>query len=128
MLDLEPHLLDPDEHPVAKVDRSRVAAAAARDERLHGLLEAVLPQAGSALVEVDAHLVVVAGVLLAVEVASILLLVAAVGAVILARRRTGLEDAREISVTDLLRSPQEKGTLGDAERGTMLEAGGPPER
>ncbi len=66
--------------------------------------------------------------LLAFEVASILLLVAAVGAVILARRRTGLEDAREISVADLLRSPQEKGTLGDAERGTMLEAGGPPER
>jgi NADH-quinone oxidoreductase subunit J len=66
--------------------------------------------------------------LLAFEVASILLLVAAVGAVILARRRTGLEDPREISVGDLLRSPQEKGTLGDAERGTMLEAGGPPQR
>jgi NADH-quinone oxidoreductase subunit J len=66
--------------------------------------------------------------LLAFEVASILLLVAAVGAVILARRRTGLEDPREISVGDLLRSPQEKGTLTDAERGTMLEAGGPPRR
>ena len=66
--------------------------------------------------------------LLAFEAASILLLVAAVGAVILARRRTGLEDAREISVGDLLRSPQEKGTLGDADRGTMLEAGGPAER
>ena len=66
--------------------------------------------------------------LLAFEVASILLLVAAVGAVILARRRTGLEDPREISVADLLRSPQEKGTLGEAERGTMLEAGGPPQR
>ena len=66
--------------------------------------------------------------LLAFEVASILLLVAAVGAVILARRRTGLEDPREISVADLLHSPQEKGTLGDAERGTLLEAGGPPER
>jgi NADH-quinone oxidoreductase subunit J len=66
--------------------------------------------------------------LLAFEVASILLLVAAVGAVILARRRTGLEDPREISVADLLRSPQEKGTLGDAESGTMLEAGGPPQR
>jgi NADH-quinone oxidoreductase subunit J len=66
--------------------------------------------------------------LLAFEVASVLLLVAAVGAVILARRRTGLEDPREISVGDLLRSPQEKGTLGGAERGTMLEAGGPPER
>ncbi len=66
--------------------------------------------------------------LLAFEAASILLLVAAVGAVILARRRTGLEDVREISVADLLRSPQEKGTLTDAERGTMLEAGGPPQR
>jgi NADH:ubiquinone oxidoreductase subunit 6 (subunit J) len=66
--------------------------------------------------------------LLAFEAASILLLVAAVGAVILARRRTGLEDVREISVADLLRSPQEKGTLTDAERGTMLEAGGPPRR
>jgi len=66
--------------------------------------------------------------LLAFEVASILLLVAAVGAVILARRRTGLEDPREISVADLLRSPQDKGTLGEAERGTMLEAGGPPQR
>ena len=66
--------------------------------------------------------------LLAFEVASILLLVAAVGAVILARRRTGLEDPREISVADLLRSPQDKGTLGEGERGTMLEAGGPPQR
>jgi NADH-quinone oxidoreductase subunit J len=66
--------------------------------------------------------------LLAFEAASILLLVAAVGAVILARRRTGLDDPREISVADLLRSPQEKGTVGDAERGTMLEAGGPPQR
>jgi len=65
--------------------------------------------------------------LLAFELASILLLVAAVGAVILARRRVGLEDAREISVADLTRSG-EKGTLGDAERGTMLEAGGPPQR
>ena len=33
-----------------------------------------------------------------------LLLVAAVGAVILARRRTGLEDTREISVGDLMRT------------------------
>src|SRR5918997_385970 len=64
--------------------------------------------------------------LLAFEAASLLLLIAAVGAVILARRRTGLEDAREISVADLMRDPQYKGTLGDAERGTLLEAGGPP--
>jgi NADH-quinone oxidoreductase subunit J len=66
--------------------------------------------------------------LLAFEAASLLLLIAAVGAVILARRRTGLEDAREISVADLMRDPQYKGTLTDAERGTMLEAGGPPHR
>ncbi|HWT22409.1 MAG TPA: NADH-quinone oxidoreductase subunit J [Solirubrobacteraceae bacterium] len=66
--------------------------------------------------------------LLAFEAASLLLLIAAVGAVILARRRTGLEDAREISVADLMRDPQYKGTLTEAERGTMLEAGGPPHR
>jgi NADH-quinone oxidoreductase subunit J len=66
--------------------------------------------------------------LLAFEAASLLLLIAAVGAVILARRRTGLEDPREISVSDLMRDPQDKGTLGDAERGTLLEAGGPPHR
>ena len=66
--------------------------------------------------------------LLAFEVASLLLLIAAVGAVVLARRRTGLEDAREISVADLLRSPDRTGTVGEGERGTMLEAGGPPHR
>ena len=66
--------------------------------------------------------------LVAFELASLLLLIAAVGAVILARRRTGLEDAREISVSDLMRDPQYKGTVGDAERGTLLEAGGPPHR
>jgi NADH-quinone oxidoreductase subunit J len=63
--------------------------------------------------------------LLAFEIASLLLLVAAVGAVILARRRSGLDDPREISVADLLRS-DEKGTVGDAERGTLQEAAGPP--
>ena len=41
--------------------------------------------------------------LIAFEVASLLLLVAAVGAVILARRRSGLEDPREISVADVMR-------------------------
>ena len=65
--------------------------------------------------------------LLAFEVASILLLVAAVGAVILARRRSGLDDPRELSVADLLRSP-ESGTLTDAERGSLQEAAGPPGR
>jgi len=65
--------------------------------------------------------------LLAFELASLLLLVAAVGAVILARRRSGLEDPRELSVADLLRSP-ESGTLTDAERGSLQEAAGPPGR
>jgi NADH-quinone oxidoreductase subunit J len=65
--------------------------------------------------------------LLAFEVASMLLLVAAVGAVILARRRTGLEDAREISVADLLRAGDRSGLPG-TETGTLLEAEGPPNR
>ena len=65
--------------------------------------------------------------LLAFEIASLLLLVAAVGAVILARRRAGLDDPRELSVADLLRSP-ESGTLTDAERGSLQEAAGPPGR
>ena len=39
--------------------------------------------------------------LVAFEVASLLLLIAAVGAVILARRRSGLDDPREISVADV---------------------------
>ena len=67
--------------------------------------------------------------LLAFEVASILLLVAAVGAVVLARRRSGLEDPRELSVADLFRERQIDGHGdADAERGTMLEAGGEPHR
>jgi NADH:ubiquinone oxidoreductase subunit 6 (subunit J) len=67
--------------------------------------------------------------LLAFEVASILLLVAAVGAVVLARRRSGLEDPRELSVADLFRERQIEPGEGDAaERGTMLEAGGEPRR
>jgi NADH:ubiquinone oxidoreductase subunit 6 (subunit J) len=65
--------------------------------------------------------------LLAFEIASLLLLVAAVGAVILARRRSGLDDPRELSVADLLRSP-ESGTISDAERGSLQEAAGPPQR
>jgi NADH-quinone oxidoreductase subunit J len=65
--------------------------------------------------------------LLAFEVASLLLLVAAVGAVILARRRSGLDDPRELSVADLLRSDT-SGTIGDAERGSLQEAAGPPGR
>ena len=61
--------------------------------------------------------------LVAFEVASLLLLIAAVGAVILARRRSGLADTREISVTDLLKGEQL--TKGEGETGTMIEAGGP---
>ncbi|HEX6026505.1 MAG TPA: NADH-quinone oxidoreductase subunit J [Solirubrobacter sp.] len=63
--------------------------------------------------------------LVAFEVASLLLLIAAVGAVILARRRTGLADAREISVSEAFRTPI---TEGEGDTGTMLEAGGPPQR
>ncbi len=64
--------------------------------------------------------------LIAFEVASLLLLVAAVGAVILARRRSGLEDPREISVADVMRG--DGGTRIDAPAGTMIEAGGEPGR
>ena len=59
---------------------------------------------------------------MAFEVASLLLLIAAVGAVILARRRSGLADAREISVAELLRTPV---TKGEEPEGTMIEAAGP---
>jgi NADH-quinone oxidoreductase subunit J len=61
--------------------------------------------------------------LLAFELASLLLLIAAVGAVILARRRTGLGDPREISVADVMRI-----SATDAPPESMLEAGGPPRR
>jgi NADH:ubiquinone oxidoreductase subunit 6 (subunit J) len=61
--------------------------------------------------------------LLAFEIASLLLLIAAVGAVILARRRTGLGDPREISVADVMRI-----SSSDTQPETMLEAGGPPQR
>jgi NADH-quinone oxidoreductase subunit J len=60
--------------------------------------------------------------LVAFEVASLLLLIAAVGAVILARRRSGLADLGEISVTEAMRTPI---TRGEGETGTMIEAGGP---
>jgi NADH-quinone oxidoreductase subunit J len=63
--------------------------------------------------------------LVAFEIASLLLLVAAVGAVILARRRSGL-GTEEISVGEVLRG--EHGTLGDAPAESMLEAGGPAGR
>ena len=54
------------------------------------------------------------------------LLIAAVGAVILARRRSGLEDPREISVADVMRGSG--GTRIDAPKESMLEAGGPANR
>ena len=57
------------------------------------------------------------------ELASILLLVAAVGAVILARRRSGLGDTREVSVKEFL--GREELTKGKGETGTMIETGGP---
>jgi NADH:ubiquinone oxidoreductase subunit 6 (subunit J) len=64
--------------------------------------------------------------LVAFEAASLLLLIAAVGAVILARRRSGLEDPREISVADVMRG--DAGTGIDAPAESMLEAGGRAER
>jgi NADH-quinone oxidoreductase subunit J len=66
--------------------------------------------------------------LLAFEVASFLLLVAAVGAVILARRREGLEPAGTVSVSDLFSDTTDAGTLDSHEEGSMLEAGGSPKR
>jgi NADH-quinone oxidoreductase subunit J len=59
--------------------------------------------------------------LVAFEVASLLLLIAAVGAVILARRRSGLTDPREVSVADVMRGRY--GTLPDAPAETQIEAG-----
>ena len=66
--------------------------------------------------------------LLAFEIASLLLLVAAVGAVVLARRREGLEPAGTISVGDLFSTTEHTGTIDDHGQGTMLEAGGSPKR
>jgi NADH-quinone oxidoreductase subunit J len=64
--------------------------------------------------------------LVAFELASVLLLIAAVGAVILARRRAGLGDTDEVSVSDVMRRPEV--TAGQAEPGSMIEAAGPPHR
>jgi NADH:ubiquinone oxidoreductase subunit 6 (subunit J) len=64
--------------------------------------------------------------LIAFEVASLLLLVAAVGAVILARRRSGLDLEGEISVGDVMRGDDPQ--LTDPEPGGMLEAAGKPGR
>jgi NADH-quinone oxidoreductase subunit J len=64
--------------------------------------------------------------LVAFEIASLLLLIAAVGAVILARRRAGLPAADEISVGDVMRRPEV--TAGSGQPGSMIEAAGPPRR
>jgi NADH-quinone oxidoreductase subunit J len=64
--------------------------------------------------------------LVAFEVASLLLLIAAVGAVILARRRSGLDDPREISVADMMRAAAGTGIGAPTE--SMLEAGGHSKR
>ena len=64
--------------------------------------------------------------LVAFEIASVLLLIAAVGAVILARRRAGLPDVGEYSVADVMRG--RRATVTDAPPESMLEAGGPPQR
>jgi NADH:ubiquinone oxidoreductase subunit 6 (subunit J) len=66
--------------------------------------------------------------LLAFEIASFLLLVAAVGAVILARRREGLEPSGTVSVGDLFSTEDRKGTIGSEPAGSQLEAGGSPRR
>ena len=70
--------------------------------------------------------------LLAFEIASVLLLVAAVGAVILARRRSGLDVPREVSVAELARGRDPEsdggGTDTPAPVGTIAEAAGRPER
>jgi NADH-quinone oxidoreductase subunit J len=60
--------------------------------------------------------------LLAFEVASFLLLVAAVGAVILARRREGLEAEGTLAVRDLFKTDSPPAIEGE-EKGSMIEAG-----
>src|SRR3712207_4325540 len=64
--------------------------------------------------------------LLAFELASILLLIAAVGAVVLARRRSGLEMAGDLSVADVMRGTH--GTTTPAALETQAEAAGPAPR
>ena len=61
--------------------------------------------------------------LLAFEVASFLLLVAAVGAVVLARRREGLEDPDALSVGDLFKADSPSQVEGE-EKGSLQESFG----
>ena len=66
--------------------------------------------------------------LVAFEAASLLLLIAAVGAVILARRRGGMEAGPEvISVADVFRAPEPSGELPEGQTATMAEAAGTAE-
>jgi NADH-quinone oxidoreductase subunit J len=66
--------------------------------------------------------------LLAFELASLLPLIAAVGAVILARRRGGMEAGPEvISVADVFRAPEPTGELPEGQTATMAEAAGTAE-
>ena len=58
---------------------------------------------------------------------TLLLLIAAVGAVILARRRSGLTDAREISVAEFMRREIADGEDPEL-HATALGSGGPPPR
>ncbi len=67
--------------------------------------------------------------LLAFELASLLLLIAAVGAVMLARRRGGMEAGPEvISVADVFRAPEPTGELPEGQTATMAEAAGTAEQ
>jgi NADH-quinone oxidoreductase subunit J len=66
--------------------------------------------------------------LVAFEIASLLLLVAAVGAVILARRRAGLDLEGEVSVGEVLRTGGGPAEITGRKAGDMLEAAGKPGR
>lgn len=69
--------------------------------------------------------------LVAFEVASLLLLIAAVGAVVLARRRAGLELPGHLSVGELMRGETDHlsgGTTSPAPLGTQAEAAGIAEK
>src|SRR6266566_1062018 len=67
-LELGPDLLDPDEHLGPQAARSRLGSAALVHQPLHGLLEAVLAQAGAALFQVLADLRVAIDLDLAIEI------------------------------------------------------------
>lgn len=66
--------------------------------------------------------------LLAFEVASFLLLVAAVGAVILARRREGLDTSGVVAVSDLFGTARDDGTIDPNPTGSMIEGAEPSNR